>query len=108
MVANPSITIEEVTTSKQLKEFLRLPHSIYTDPSNPYVMPLEQHMKMMMGKLGTPKKNFYLARANGKVVARLGAKVHTAEGKTRLHFGFYECHPDYPEATKALVDMAHS
>jgi len=65
-------------------------------------------MKMMMGKLGTPKKHFYLARANGKVIARLGTKVHTAEGKTRLHFGFFECHPNYPNATKALVDLAHS
>jgi GNAT superfamily N-acetyltransferase len=71
-------------------------------------MPLEMHMKMMMGKLGTPQKHFFLARVDGKPVARLGAKVHSVEGHTRLHFGFFECHPKYPEATKSLVNAAHA
>jgi len=103
-----SIEIVEVTTGRQVKDFLTLPHSIYTDSTSPYVMPLEMHMKMMMGKLGTPQKHFFLAKVGGQNVARLGIKTHTNEGHTRLHFGFFECHPQYPEAAKALIDFAHA
>src|ERR1700678_4132645 len=103
-----TLEIVEVVTGRQLKEFLTLPHSIYTDPTSPYVMPLEMHMKMMMGKLGAPQKHFFLAKMGGKAVARLGVKTHTNEGHTRLHFGFFECHPDYPQATKAMIDKAHA
>jgi GNAT superfamily N-acetyltransferase len=102
-----NLKVEEVTTKKQLKEFLELPHSIYTDTNSPYVMPLEVHMSMMMGKLGTPKKHFFLARIDGKPVARLGAKVHTAGRETRLNFGFFECNEKYPQAAKLLIDKAH-
>src|ERR1700683_4213386 len=105
---NDFIEVVEVSTGRHLKEFLSLPHSIYKDPTSPYVMPLEMHMKMMMGKIKASQKHFYIAKIGGKTVARLGTKVHTAEGHTRLHFGFYECDPQYPKATKALIDLAHS
>jgi len=102
------IEVVEVTSGRELKEFLTLPHSIYTDPTSPYVMPLEMHMKMMMGKLGAAQKHFFLAKVGGKTIARLGVKTHTNEGHTRLHFGFFECHPDFPEATKIMIDKAHA
>ena len=104
----PQLEIVEVTTSKQLREFLTLPQFIYTDPNSRYVMPLEMHMKMMMGKLGTPHKHFWLAYANGKPVARLGAKVHKTGEHERLHFGFFECQEAYPESDKLLIEKAHS
>lgn len=102
-----NIGITEVKTGKQLKQFLELPQHLYTDTSSPYVMPLEMHMKMMMGKLGTPQKHFFLAEVNGKPVARLGVKTHTSGGHERLHFGFFECSEKYPEAAKLLVEHAH-
>ena len=43
------IEVVEVTNGSQLKQFVQLPRSLYTDLSSPYVMPLEMHMKMMMG-----------------------------------------------------------
>src|SRR5471030_293939 len=101
------IDIVEVTTKKQLKMFLELPQRIYKDSSSPYVMPLEMHMSMMMGKLGTPQKHFFLAQVDGKPVARLGTKVHKNGKETRLHFGFFECQENIPQAAKALIDKAH-
>lgn len=101
------LEIVEVTSGKLLKEFLDLPKSIYTDPDSLYVMPLYQHVKMMMGKLGTPEKHFFIARSKGKAVARLGVKTHDFHGTKRLHFGFFECREDFPEAAAELIDHAH-
>src|SRR5687767_7218281 len=72
--------IVEVKTGKDLKKFINLPDKIYPEDSR-YVMPLEAHIKMMMGKLGAPKKHFFLALKNGSPVARMGFKVHEHGGK---------------------------
>jgi len=101
-----STEIIEVTTRKLMKTFIELPRKIYSDPSSPYVMPLELHVKMMMGKLGTPQKHFFLAFKNGEPVARLGVKVHTYQGKSSLHFGFYECAKSHKDATFKLFKKA--
>lgn len=98
--------ITEVKTSRDLKRFLALPAKIYPVDSR-YVMPLSAHMKMMMGKLGTPKKHFFLAEKNGEAVARIGFKVHENAGHTRLHFGFFECLPGHEGAVKELVAHGH-
>ena len=103
-----ALEIVEVINKKQLKEFLTLPQSIYSDPASRYVMPLEMHMKMMMGKLGTPQKHFFLAYSKGQPVARLGVKVHKVGAHERLHFGFFESKEEFPQAAKVLVDKAHS
>src|SRR5437016_745726 len=112
VTAQNNIKIKEVKTRKEIRQFLQLPRSIYRDPQSPYVMPLEMHMKMMMGKVGTPQKHFFLAYSannpHGEPIARLGAKVHSMNGHERLHFGFFECNPQYPEAAKLLIDHAHS
>lgn len=100
------IQVLEVETKAQLKKFIELPRSIYTDHNSPYVMPLELHVKMMMGKLGTPQKHFLLALKNGTPVARLGLRVHKYHDTDRLHFGFFECQPKHPEAAQALFEKA--
>lgn len=102
------IEIVEVKTRAEVKEFLKLPRSIYSDSSSPYVMPLEIHIKMLMGNVNAPKKHFFLARLNKKTVARLGVKVHEHNRVKRLHFGFYECDPCFPQATKELINAAHA
>src|SRR6185312_15012934 len=71
------IEIVEVTNKKQLKTFVQLPRKLYPEKTSRYVMPLEAHVSMMMGKLGTPQKHFFLAMKNGVPVGRLGVKVHT-------------------------------
>ncbi len=107
VVGGAGLQIVEVENKKQLKAFIELPRFIYKEKNSLYVMPLELHVKTMMGKLGTPQKHFFLAYQNGQPVARLGVKVHTVDKETRLHFGFFECDPKHPEAAKALFDKAH-
>lgn len=100
--------IEEVRTKRQIKAFLNLPSKIYTEDKYPrYVMPLKIHTKMMMGEIGAQDKYFFLAKNQGQVVARLGVKVHTYKGTKRLHFGFFECMPEFPRAATVLLDHAH-
>lgn len=103
-----NIQVVEVKDKAQLKRFLGLPHEIYKDPTSPYVMPLELHMSMMMGKLGSPEKHFFIAESKGRDVARVGIKTHKTATETRLHFGFFECLDDFPEAAEVLFKKAHS
>jgi hypothetical protein len=102
------LNVVEVENKKQIKTFIELPRKIYTDKNSRYVMPLEAHIKMMMGKVGTPQKHFFLAYNGTEPVARLGVKVHKAGKETKLHFGFFECDPKFPEAAKLLIDKAQS
>ena len=102
------IEIVEVKGGADLREFIRLPKKIYDLKNGKYVMPLNVHMKMMMGKIGSGRKHFFLAKKDGKTVARMGAKVHKHGSKTNLHFGFFECLEGHPDAAKALVEHAHS
>ena len=83
------VEILEVTSRKDVKEFLNLPSQIYSNIPR-YVQPLNLHMKMMMGKIVAPNKKFFVAKRNGKTVARLGVKVHEHGGKKTLNFGFFE------------------
>jgi GNAT superfamily N-acetyltransferase len=63
-------------------------------------------MKQMMGKLGSPKKHFLLARLGKDPVARIGFKVHVHNGKEALHFGFFECQKGHKPAVKNLFKWA--
>lgn len=94
--------IREVQTGQDLKTFLNLPREIYAGLDR-YVQPLNLHMKMMMGKLGTPEKHFFIAYDEGKPVARIGFKVHKHNDKTMLHFGFFECKEGKAEAVPLLL-----
>ncbi|MGE3973094.1 MAG: N-acetyltransferase family protein [Bdellovibrionales bacterium] len=102
------IEIHEVKNGSDFKKFLQLPQKIYTDPQTRYVTPLNLHMKMMIGRLGSKNKHLLLARENGEVVARLGVKVHRHGKKQTLNFGFFEALEGKNAAVKALVEHAHS
>lgn len=102
------IEVIEVKSRRHLKDFLSLPRKIYSAPDTKYVYPLNLHLKMMMGKLGTPQKHFFIAKKNGTIVARIGAKVHKHGDKTSLNFGFFECIEGHKDATIALVKTVHS
>lgn len=103
--ASPSspveISVSEVKNRSDVKEFLALPKQIYGRYPK-YVQPLNLHMKMMMGKIESPNKRFFLARVNGQAVARLGVKVHEHAGKKTLNFGFFECLEGHQEAVRKL------
>jgi GNAT superfamily N-acetyltransferase len=102
------IEIKEVRSSSELKEFINLPRKIYDLKNSRYVMPLNVHMKMMMGKVGQKHKHFLLAIKNGEVVARLGVKVHKHGSKTMLNFGFFECIEGNKDAVVALFEKAQT
>lgn len=94
--------IIEVKSSSHYKEFLNLVSQI-NEKSPLYVRPLNLHMKMMIGKLGTPQKHLFIAQKNGKTVARVGCKIHKHHDKTALHFGFFECLEGHKDAAVALI-----
>lgn len=99
--------IREVLNSKEFKVFLNLPDLIYPQDSK-YVRPLNFHIKMMIGKLGTPKKHLYVVYHKNQPVLRAGFKVHTHAGKEALHFGFFECQKGHKEAVKELFNFVHA
>lgn len=112
IVTSP-ITITEVTTKQDLRQFIKLPWHLYKDDPN-WVAPL------IMERLDTldPEKNPYfkhaqakmwLALKGGEIVGRITAQVdelveqyhHEKTG----HFGFFECIND-PLTANALMDTA--
>ncbi len=100
------IKIKEVVSKKDFKIFLNLSKTIYKD--NPtYVTPLNFHIKMMIGKIGTHKKHLFLAYDGETPVARVGIKVHKHDGTEYLHFGFFECLEGYQQAAKELIAHSH-
>lgn len=102
-----SYQLTEVKNSKQLQVFLDLPNDIYPKDSR-YIRPLDVHVKMMLGKLGSPQKHVYLAYQGQTPVARAAFKVHRHAGKEALHFGFFECKEGHKEAVKLLIEHAHN
>ncbi|MEW6279687.1 MAG: hypothetical protein AB1758_13750 [Candidatus Eremiobacterota bacterium] len=96
------LEVVEVHSERQRRQFLELARYVYAaDPR--WVPPVWLHYRVLMGGLRASDRRFYLALADGRPVARLGAKLH---GEA-LHFGFFECLEGYPEAVPALVDQAH-
>ncbi len=71
-------------------------------------MPLKIITKLTIANYNTPKKRLLLAIENGEVVGRLGLKVHSHAGETKLHIGFFECYPDKPEVAADLFNYAHN
>ena len=114
MASNGTVTIREVVSSKDQKEFMQLPHRIYADyPA--WVAPLNMDLK----KIFSPKypfrdhseMKFFLAEKNGQVVGRIAAVVDADFVKkwdARIgHFGFFESVNDL-EVAKALIDTAEN
>ncbi|MFN8166809.1 MAG: hypothetical protein U0X76_11770 [Bacteroidia bacterium] len=114
MASHGTVTIREVVSSKDQKEFMQLPHRIYADyPA--WVAPLNMDLK----KIFSPKypfrdhseMKFFLAEKNGQVVGRIAAVVDADFVKkwdARIgHFGFFESVNDL-EVAKALIDTAEN
>jgi len=96
-----TLTIHQVKTKKDLKEFLDLPFYLYKDSVN-WVPPLRLAVKEFF----EPKHPFnevgtitsWVAKKDDKVVGRISAITNSVHEKTYNEkcgfFGFYECIPD--------------
>ena len=107
------LRVDPVSSSSDLKEFVKLAYRIYAgDPNWP--PPLRSDVRWMLDEAKNPfwkhaKRRLFLARRAGKVVGRIAA-IADAE-HNRVHadktgfFGFFECEND-PEAARALLSRA--
>ena len=105
------ISIQEVTTKKGMKRFVKFPFSIYKD--NPYWVPpiikgeLETLDKDKNPAFEHAKARFFLALKDGKIVGRVAAIINHYEteqqGIKKMRFGWYDVIDDL-EVSKALLE----
>ena len=101
------ITIKEIKTKNELKQFIRYPKQLYK--GCPYYVPaLEADEYKMLTE--HPAKAFcdvrlWLAYKNGKIVGRIGGiinhRYNELKDKKRIRFGWFDVDND-PEVAKAL------
>lgn len=105
------IDIKEVTSKKQLSEFIKFPMRLYKD--NPYYVPaLVQEEKQALDRKKNPVFNhaiskYYLAYKEGELVGRIAAIINWKEvkeqKKSKVRFGWFDVIDDI-EVTKALIN----
>ena len=105
--------ITEATTSKDIDDFIKVPFEIYKD--NPYWVPmLISESKKFFDKSSNPfflhsEAKFFIARKNGKPIARIAGIYNTRHNKFNNEntgfFGFFECPEDQALANE-LFDTA--
>ena len=108
---NPSILIKELTTTKELKDFIKFPFSLYTN--HPYwVPPLINDELNALSKDKNPvfdnAKAFFYGAYNsaGKMVGRIAAIINEndlKQGDKKLRFGWIDMIDDL-SVTKALIE----
>ncbi len=106
-----SVEIKEVTTRRQLREFVNYPERLYRD--NPYYVPplVFDQMDTLDQKKGAAqdfcKSKLYLAYKDGKPAGRVAAIVNELANKQWDHkevrFGWYDFINDR-EVSRALMD----
>lgn len=105
------LTIKEVTTRRELKQFVQFPNELYKD--HPYYTPALFFDEM---NAFNPKHNpslehckfiNYLAYRNGKVVGRISGIINPIANERwnclKVRFGWFDFIDDY-EVSKALLD----
>lgn len=103
-----AIEIKEVSTSRDLKEFIRFPFKLYKN--NPYwVPPLVQFEESTLRKDKNPAFDYcdacyWLAYKNNEVVGRIAGIVHGVESKEKhlVRFGWVDFIDDR-EVSKKLI-----
>lgn len=110
-----TITIEEVTTHKQLNTFIMFPFSIYK--GNPYWVPpllMDERNTLDWDKnpaFEDAQARYWMAYKDGKVAGRiigiLNNKSNEKWGQRRVRFGWVEFIDD-PEVSKALFDTVEN
>ena len=104
------ITIQKVTTSRDLKKFIRFNYEMYKD--NPYSVPdlyddmLNTFSRKKNAAFEFCEADYFLALRQGKVVGRVAAIInHRANetwGKKEVRFGWIDFIDD-PEVSEALL-----
>jgi hypothetical protein len=108
-----AINIKRIETEKELKEFIGLPWSIYSDYSH-WVPPLKKEVEKMLTPGKHPfwmhaERELYIAQVGGTVVGRIAAirddHYNRVHGENVGFFGFFETIEDY-EIAEALFNAA--
>ena len=107
------VTVEQATTKKQIREFVKLPYTLYDRDRNwvPQLL-ADEYKKLDRGRhpfWQHAAGELFLARRDGTPVGRIGA-IHdslweTCYGEKAAYWGWFECTDD-PEAAQALFDAA--
>ena len=108
------ITIQEVTTNKQLLQFVKFPFKLYKEC--PYwVPPLTKDELETLDKTKNPvfknaEASYFLAYKKGSIVGRIAVILNHLEineiGKKKVRFGWLDMIDDI-NVTKALLDKAY-
>ena len=103
------ITLKEMSTKKEMKQFVKFPFSIYKN--NPYWVPpiikeeLEVLNKENNPAFETAEARFFVAIKDGEIVGRVAAIINWYEVKEqqikKMRFGWYDVIDDL-EVSKAL------
>lgn len=107
------ITLKEVTTNKQLIQFVKFPFKLYKDC--PYWVPplIKEELETLDKKKNPVFKNaeasYFLAYNNDRIVGRIAVILNHIEideiGKKKVRFGWLDMVDDI-EVTKALLNKA--
>ncbi|MFL9843329.1 GTP cyclohydrolase [Flavobacterium rhizosphaerae] len=108
------ISIKEVTTKKELKEFIKFSFTLFKD--NPYWIPplisdeLETFDKTKNPAFENAEAKFYMAYKNNKPVGKIAAIINWQEIKEqqirKIRFGWFDVIDDI-EVTKALLEKVY-
>ena len=108
-----NIDIKQVTTEKELMDFIKFPMNLYQDNPN-YVPPLINEEKNIWNAKENPALNYseakqFLAFKNGKIVGRIAVLINRKEEKElgikKVRFGWLDFVDD-ADVSKALIDEA--
>ena len=108
-----TLTIERVTTKKQLREFIGVPWQVYADDPNwvpwLYFERLEFFDKRKNAFFEHAEADYFIARRNGEAVGTIAAILNHRHNEFQeenvAHFGVFELMND-PEAAAALLATA--
>jgi GNAT superfamily N-acetyltransferase len=107
------VSVEQVTTRKQLREFVKFPYALYKGDSNWVPQLLSDDYKKLDRNrhpfFRHAEAEFFLARRNGKVAGRIASIQdriwEQTHGEKAAYWGWFECADDR-EVCSALFDAA--
>lgn len=108
------ITVKEINTKKEMKQFVKFPFSIYKNNPN-WVPPIIKDELQTLNKNVNPAfenatARFFLAYKDGKIAGRIAAIINSYEverqGIKKMRFGWYDVIDD-TNVSKALLDKVH-
>jgi GNAT superfamily N-acetyltransferase len=104
-----TISIQEVTTKKELKRFIKFPFSLYKDCSQ-YVTPIIDFELSTLLKEKNPafdhcEAKYWIAKKDGQIVGRIAGIIHSQELKEEklVRFGWIDFIDD-KDVSSALLD----